>query len=306
MTSLSCHGSPRGRGGWVSWSLRLLLVGRLSESASDARRLADNPREWCVDRQLSRFQQSGTTADQRPSVQRLVTSRTRWPRRGDELSLRRLGAIRASTAVTPRQGRRPAEGRLRGGSCGDERQPCGRGIEIGRPRTHRPALALRLTALPVAPGLSGLASLAVTPPASAAPDDGLSETTVSRYEVDGEGSVEVTVTGQQQARQRRLLLLLGLLGRTRAPPDRDDPGALALTAWDDVDLSDGVDDVDTYGYALRGGGAADPACPTAASARHSPLVRGSPRQSGSMGTPEPGPVRVPQIPACPRPSPRVR
>lgn len=52
----------------------------------------------------------------------------------------------------------------------------------------------RVSALLVALGLSGLGSLAVLPTASASPDDGLSETTVTRYEVDGEGPVEVTVT----------------------------------------------------------------------------------------------------------------
>src|SRR5690606_26230406 len=32
-------------------------------------------------------------------------------------------------------------------------------------------------------------------------------------------------------------------------PDRDDPHALALTAWDEVDITDGDHDVDDYGYA---------------------------------------------------------
>ena len=51
-----------------------------------------------------------------------------------------------------------------------------------------------MSALLVTLGLSGLSSLAIVPAASASPDDGLSETTVTRYEVDGDGPVEVTVT----------------------------------------------------------------------------------------------------------------
>ena len=51
-----------------------------------------------------------------------------------------------------------------------------------------------MSALLAALGLSGIGFLAVMPAASATPDDGLSETTLARYEVDGEGPVEVTVT----------------------------------------------------------------------------------------------------------------
>lgn len=57
-----------------------------------------------------------------------------------------------------------------------------------------PAWWLRVSALLVAVGVSGVGFLAVIPAASASPDDGLSETTLTRYEVDGDGPVEVTVT----------------------------------------------------------------------------------------------------------------
>ena len=39
-------------------------------------------------------------------------------------------------------------------------------------------------------------------------------------------------------------------------PDRDDPDAVALTAWDEVDVAEGADDADIYGYrgVLHGAG----------------------------------------------------
>lgn len=64
----------------------------------------------------------------------------------------------------------------------------------GRPTEPHPSWRRRASALLVALGITAVGSLAVTPSASALPDDGLSETTLTRYEVDGEGPVEVTAT----------------------------------------------------------------------------------------------------------------
>ncbi len=57
---------------------------------------------------------------------------------------------------------------------------------------------LRAAAATAALGLVGIGSLAAAPTASAIPDDGLIETTDTRYEVDGEGPIEVTVTATIQ------------------------------------------------------------------------------------------------------------
>lgn len=64
----------------------------------------------------------------------------------------------------------------------------------GRRAGALPRWWLRVGALLVAVGLGGLGSVAGMSTAWANPDDGLSESTVTRYEVDGEGPIAVTVT----------------------------------------------------------------------------------------------------------------